>query len=211
MTKAVAATNANPVPQSLRSLCYLLFKASWLACVGEALCFWRGDSISRASRMTKAVAATNANAVPESPSFPLLPLFKTSFACLCGRGALFLAWRFDKPSVGHDKAVAATNANPMPQSPSFPLLPSVQTSCLACVGEALGAGTKAGRLADEVPRNHVPKSSSPFRATAISVNQLLLEEVADGQTTGPFGPQRTTLHRSDPVRVQFSLTEKSFL
>ena len=37
----------------LRSLCYLLFKTSLIASVGEALGFWRGDSINRGSGMTK--------------------------------------------------------------------------------------------------------------------------------------------------------------
>src|SRR6202795_4610718 len=67
----------------LRSLCYLLFKTSSVASVGEALGFWRDDSINRASGMTKAAAATSANPVPQSPLFTLLPSVQILFDCFC--------------------------------------------------------------------------------------------------------------------------------
>jgi hypothetical protein len=88
----------------LCSLCYLLFKTSSIASVGEALGFWRGDSINRGSGMTKDAAVPSANPVPQSPSFPLLPSVQNLFGCFCGRGAWLLAWRFEKPRVGHDKS-----------------------------------------------------------------------------------------------------------
>jgi hypothetical protein len=92
---------------------------SSLASVDEALGFWRGDSIDRASGLTKAIAATSANPIPQSPSFPLLPSVQISSLASVGEALGF--WRGDSinRASGLTKAVAATSAYPIPQSLRF--------------------------------------------------------------------------------------------